>query len=69
MIPDRTTLVIACAIATVPLLGMPSAVQQILGLVYAMRALASHRRAVECYVRPSSAIRNSSTARCASSIA
>jgi hypothetical protein len=44
MIPDRITLVIACAIAAVPLFSLSPSVQQALGVVYTVHALRAHRR-------------------------
>jgi len=68
MIPDRITLLIACAIAAVPIVRLSPAWQQAFGVVYSIHALRAHRRALACYVRPSNT-KSSSTARCASSIA
>ena len=44
MIPDRTTLLLACAIAAVPILSLSPSVQQALGVVYAVHAWRAHRR-------------------------
>ena len=44
MIPDRLTLLIACAIAAVPLLQLSPSFQQALGVVYAVHAIRSCRR-------------------------
>jgi hypothetical protein len=52
MIPDRTTLVLACAIATVPYLSMPAFFQQLLGIAYAVHALAGHRRDLRLVCQP-----------------
>jgi len=62
MIPDRITLLIACAIAAVPIMSLSPMVQQALGVVYTVHALRAHRRARQCYVRPS-ATNGSLTAR------
>ena len=62
MIPDRMTLLIACAIAAVPMLSLSPSLQQVLGIVYTVHALHGHRRARACYVR-ASATNCSSTAR------
>ena len=44
MIPDRVTLLIACAIAAVPLLQLSPSFQQALGVVYSVHAIRSCRR-------------------------
>jgi hypothetical protein len=44
MIPDRITLLIACAIAAAPLLQLSPSVQQALGVVYSVHALRAYRR-------------------------
>ena len=44
MIPDRITLLIACAIAAAPLFQLSPSVQQALGVVYSVHALRAHRR-------------------------
>ena len=44
MIPDRITLLIACAIAAVPIARLSPAWQQALGVVYTIHALRAHRR-------------------------
>ena len=44
MMPDRTTLLIACALASAPLIRLSGPVHEMLGLVYALRALTAHRR-------------------------
>ncbi|HZP48806.1 MAG TPA: hypothetical protein VFB07_09745 [Vicinamibacterales bacterium] len=46
MMPDRLTLLIACAIAAVPLVSAPASVQQALGVVYTLHALRQHRREI-----------------------
>lgn len=45
MMPDRTTLLLACLIAAANVLHV-SSVQQAFGLVYSVRALHSFRRTV-----------------------
>jgi len=44
MMPDRITLIIACAIAAMPLARISPSWQQALGVVYTLHALRSHRR-------------------------
>lgn len=44
MIPDRITLLIACAIAAVPMFSLSPSVQQALGVVYTVHALRTHRQ-------------------------
>ena len=68
MIPDRISLLLACMIAAMSIARLSPSWQQALGVVYSVHALRTHRRALACYVRPSTT-NSSSTARCASSIA
>ena len=44
MIPDRTSLLIACAIAMMSIVRLSPSWQQALGVVYSLHALAAHRR-------------------------
>lgn len=44
MMPDRTTLLIACAIAATSLARLSPAIHEMLGFLYAVHALRSHRR-------------------------
>jgi hypothetical protein len=66
--PDRTLLLLACGAALAAFARLQAPVQHMFALAYAVEALRSHRRARGRYVNPS-ATNNSSTARCASSIA
>lgn len=44
MMPDRTTLLLACAIAAMSVTRLSPAIHEALGVVYALHALRSHRR-------------------------
>ena len=46
MIPDRTTLLLACAIATANLIRPAASVQQALGFAYFVHTLRSFQRTV-----------------------
>ena len=51
MIPDRITLLIACAIAAVPIMSLSPMVQQALGVAYTLHALRAHHHARRGYRR------------------
>ncbi len=44
MIPDRITLLIACAIAATPIAHLSPAIREALGLLYSVHVIRSHRR-------------------------